>query len=108
MYCPKDDNPKHYLDFFNVKEWPTWNQGFGEKIVTVFNMRTDCVFKYFRYKDAESAQLAATSNLLTFSDGGPLAILQIHLALTGNATEMRVMWVSGKGKFLKKNINHRD
>ena len=98
LYCPKDDNPKHYLDFFNVNEWPTWKQGFGEKIVKVFNMRTDCVFKYFRYKDADTAQLAATSNLLTFSDGGPLAILQIHLAMTGDPTEMRVMWVSGKGK----------
>lgn len=98
LFCPVDDNPRHYLDFFNVNEWPTWKQGFGEKIVTMFNMRTNCVFKYFRYvKDSHPAQLVATSNTVIFAGSGPLAILQIHLALTGDPTQMRIMWVSGKG-----------
>ena len=96
LYCPEDDNPKHYLDYFNTNVWPTWKQGFGEHLVPVFNMRTMCVFKYFRWV-GDAGQLAATSNLVTFR-GGPLAIHHIHLSLTGDPTQMRVMWVSSLGK----------
>ena len=33
-------------------------------------------------------------------EGGPEMPLQIHLALTGDPTQMRVMWNSGTGKIL--------
>ncbi|XP_066927057.1 uncharacterized protein [Clytia hemisphaerica] len=96
LYCPDDDNPKHYLDYFNIDVSVSWKAGFGEHFVPVFNMRTNCVFKYFRWV-GEAGQLAATSSVITFR-GGPLAIHQIHLSLTGDPTQMRVMWVSSKAQ----------
>ena len=96
LYCPGDDNPQHYLDYFNVDVDAHFADGTGMHVVRVFNMRSTCLFKYFRHNGA-SAQLVATSNTLSFVDG-PLAILQVHLALTSDPSQMRVMWVSAKGK----------
>ena len=58
-------------------------------------MRVNCGFRY--YRAGKIAKLVAISNEVSFKDGGPLAPLQGHISSTGNADEMRVMWVSGKG-----------
>lgn len=91
FYCPVDDSPTHYLDYFFVTVSKTWSLGYGGKQVTVYNMRTNCVFKYFR--SIGYSQLVTVSNELSFT-GAPL---QGHIALTGNPSEIRVMWTSGKG-----------
>ncbi|XP_065649477.1 uncharacterized protein LOC100198144 [Hydra vulgaris] len=93
FYCPSDDISTHYLDYFNVNNSPTWSEGFGKWTVTVYNMRTSCIFKY--YRNGNVSQLVTISNELSFQ-GGPLSPLQGHLALTSNPTEMRVMWVSAE------------
>ena len=58
----------------------------------MYNMRTSCEFRYYH----KSYIHIATSNVLKFK-GGIYAPLQGHLALTGDPTQMRVMWVSGTG-----------
>ena len=69
-YCPVYDDPSHHLDYVTVNQCPTWKQGYGHITVTVYNMRTTCVFKYYRAGHAYS-QLAGISNEISFSDGGP-------------------------------------
>ena len=95
-YCPVYDEPSHHLDYITVDHSLTWQKGYGHITVTVYNMRTTCVFKYYRAGHSYS-QLAGISNEISFSDGGPAAPLQGHIALTGIPTEMRVMWTSGEG-----------
>ena len=94
-YCPFDDSPNHYLDIIHVKESLTWKQGYGHYEVQVFNMRSECIFKYYRGKTS-SSQLVATSDKLSF-EGGATTPLQGHIAMTEQPTEMRIMWNSGEG-----------
>ena len=94
-YCPFDDNPNHYLDIIYIKESLTWKQGYGHYKVQVFNMRSECIFKYYR-DTTTSSQLVATSDKLSFV-GGAATPLQGHIAMTEQPTEMRVMWNSGEG-----------
>ena len=75
----------------------TWRTGLGNHTVTVFNMRTQCIFRYYR-AGASYSQLVTESEKLSFADGGSFAPLQGHIAMTKRPTEMRVMWVSGEGK----------
>ena len=95
FYCPEEDHPDHYLDLFYVTDSPSYVFGYGWRQVTVHNMRTSCEFRYYQEKHIQ----VATSNVLEFK-GGKNAPLQGHLALTGDPTQMRVMWVSGTGKII--------
>ena len=96
LYCPPDAEPERYLDYVNVSTIATYPKGYGEFAVRLWNVRKDCVFRYFRI--GNYSMLAVESNIVTF-EGGAEMPLQGHLALTGNPTEMRVMWVSGFSKF---------
>ena len=98
-YCPVYGDPSHHLDYITVDHSPTWQKGYGHITVTLYNMRTTCVFKYYRAGNSYN-QLAGTSNEISFSDGGTEAPLQGHIAMTGLSTEMRVMWTSGEGNFV--------
>lgn len=93
IYCPKDDEASHYLDYFYVTESPSYASGYGWHQVVVYNLRTSCEFRYYQ----KSYLHVATSNLLEFK-GGVYTPLQGHIALSGDPTQMRVMWVSGTGK----------
>ncbi|XP_068710159.1 uncharacterized protein [Montipora foliosa] len=90
FYCPKNSLPSDYLDYFYVSESSTYASGCGWQLVQVYNLRTSCEFRYYQ----ESYIHVATSNELKFK-GGIYAPLQGHIALTGDPTQMRVMWVSG-------------
>jgi len=92
FYCPYDDNPTHYLDYFYVSESKTYAEGYGHHQVTVYNMRSQCVFKYYR-SVSHYSQMVAKSELLIFETMEPL---QRHIALTNDPTQMRVMWNSGE------------
>ena len=94
-YCPFDDDTNHYIDFFHVTESLTWKKGYGHYKVQVYNMRSECIFKYYR-KTPSNSQLVVSSQKLAFV-GGSAAPLQGHLAMTERPTEMRVMWNSGEG-----------
>ena len=93
FYCPKDSLPGDYLDYLYVSESSTYTSGCGWQLVQVYNLRTSCEFRYYQ----EDYIHVATSNELKFK-GGIYAPLQGHIALTGDPTQMRVMWVSGTGK----------
>ena len=97
LYCPENAKDSDYIDYFSVTESPTYKQGSGEHSVQLTNLRTNCQFRYFKYVWIFHQELVAISNTVMF-EGGPEMPLQIHLALTGDPTEMRVMWVSGTGK----------
>jgi len=93
FYCPESDQPKHYLDYFYVTDSASYASGYGWREVNVYNMRTKCEFRYYQ----PSYVHVATSNVLQFK-GGIYVPLQGHIALTGDPSQMRVMWVSGTGK----------
>jgi hypothetical protein len=99
LYCPETSKDNDYYDFFNVDQSSTYSQGYGEYAVRLYNVRTNCEMRYFRCVSSSTGQqeFVARSNIVMF-EGGPEQPLQIHLALTGNPTEMRVMWVSGTGE----------
>ena len=92
LYCPPDAKPENYLDFYPVKDFPTFKMGTGAFQVRLWNMRKDCGWRY--YRNNSYTRLVAESNEFTFR-GGVFAPLQLHLALTNDPTEMRIMWVSG-------------
>lgn len=91
VYCPPHADPHAYLDFGFVNESPTYEQGYGSIAFTLYNVRTDCAFRY--YRNDTYTELVTVSNNVSFEGGGD-APLQGHLALTGQATEMRVSWTS--------------
>ena len=96
FYCPNDAEASQYLDYFYVTVSANYASGYGWNQVNVYNMRSSCEFRYYQKNYIH----AATSNLLKFK-GGVDAPLQGHIALTGDPTQMRVMWVSGTGKVFR-------
>ena len=60
----------------------------------LYNVRTECQFRYFR-SDTNITKLLALSNTINF-ENSQNAHLHIHLALTGSPSEMRVQWTTGK------------
>ncbi len=47
FYCPKNDTVEHYLDYLLAAEIsPTWDKGYGSTEVRVYNMRSECEFRY--------------------------------------------------------------
>ena len=92
LYCPSTADPHAYLDYSFVDESPTYAQGYGSLRFTLYNLRTDCEFRYYR-NDTYDA-LVAVSNTVNF-EGGISAPLQGRLALTGDPSQMRVSWTTG-------------
>lgn len=103
LYCPPEAEPDHYLDYVNVSSVETYSKGYGEFDVLLWNLRKECQFRY--YRSGNYTTLAAESNIVSF-EGGAEIPLQGHLSLTGDPTEMRVMWVSGTSKlFFRYSLN---
>jgi len=74
-----------------------WLEGYGSRTVKLFNLRTECEFRYYRNEvGGEYTALVARSNLVTFK-GGPDQPQHGHLSLTNDPSQMRVMWISGNG-----------
>ena len=93
LFCPSSSPSNRYVDYWHVSElitdYPTSN---GKANLILYNVRTDCQFRYFT--NASSVELVAVSNKVTFVDGSE-APLHGHLALTGDASEMRLHWTTG-------------
>ena len=104
LYCPPDAEPDHYLDFIYVSSISSYTKGYGEFAVRLWNLRKECQFGY--YRNDNYTLVVAKSEVLTFKGGAEIP-LQGHLALTGNPTEVRVMWVSGSSKFIPPGIYWR-
>ncbi len=93
LFCPSSSPANRYIDYWPVndlsKNYPNSN---GKASIVLYNVRTDCEFRYFI--NATYVELVATSNKVTFVNGAK-APLHAHLALTGDASEMRVQWTTG-------------
>ena len=92
LYCPAMADARAYFDYAFVNESPTYAEGFGSVEFTLYNVRTDCEFRYYRNDTYD--ELVAVSNRVTF-EGGKHIPLQGHLALTGDSTQMRISWTTG-------------
>ncbi len=100
LYCPESAGDNQYIDYFTADVSPTYIQGNGEFSVQLTNLRTNCEMRYFRFVSKDVQEYVTRSNIIMF-EGGPEQPLQVHLALTGNPTQMRVMWVSGTGEYFE-------
>ena len=92
LYCPSGTDGPAYLDYYFVYESPTYAEGYGSLKFVLYNLRTDCEFRY--YQNSTYTTLLAVSNKVTFR-GGKSEPLQGHLALTEDPTQMRVSWTTG-------------
>ena len=101
LYCPQNDTARKALDYFFVTDaGQFWLEGYGSRTVKLFNLRTECEFRYYRNEvGGEYTALVARSNLVTFK-GGPDQPQHGHLSLTNDPSQMRVMWISGNGKIV--------
>ena len=92
LYCPSGADGRAYLDYSFVGESPTHAEGRGSLKFVLYNLRTDCEFRY--YQNSTLTTLLAVSNKVNFR-GGKSDPLQSHLALTEDPTQMRVSWTTG-------------
>lgn len=91
LFCPKTGQPNEVLDYFHITVSSTWKEGYGKFKVFLYNLRTECEFRYYHFDDSA---LLAVSETITFKHGANEP-LQGHVSMTRNPGEMRVMWVSG-------------
>jgi hypothetical protein len=88
LYCPDTQSNTQYTDYFFVDTVSTYTKGFGNVTQPMAVMRGDCEF---RYLVNDSYTSVANSSSIRFNQSKPY---HLHLSLTGNVDEMRVMWVS--------------
>ncbi|EDO30761.1 predicted protein, partial [Nematostella vectensis] len=95
LYCPAEDTHDRFLDYLYLNETKTLHKlGKGFVQVKLYNMRVSCEMRYFSYDGHGVPVLKARSNTVEFK-GRSAIPLQGRIALTGDPTEMRVMWTSG-------------
>ncbi|CAK9142398.1 unnamed protein product [Ilex paraguariensis] len=110
IYSPPTSAHSHFIGYFFLSDSPEWQSGSGSLTFALINLRSNYTFRIFRWTDAEvdpsrhdhdqnplpgTKQLLAESNELGFGYVGPE---QVHLALTGQEDEMRVMYLTHDGK----------
>ena len=91
LFCPSSSTSNRYIYHWSLSELGTaYLSSSGRANIQLYNVRTDCEFRYFVHR----MELVAVSNKITFVDGDKNP-LHAHLALTGDASEMRVQWTTG-------------
>lgn len=96
LFCPAEVDSHAYLDYVFANTVESHKDGYGKFSVHVYNLRTKCEFRY--YTNDTHTTILSRSNQLEFA-GGKNTPLQVHLALTGDPTQMRIQWTSGTKKF---------
>ncbi|KAI4314098.1 hypothetical protein L6164_027035 [Bauhinia variegata] len=108
IYSPPSSSYDHFIGYVFLSKSPTWKSGSGSISLPLVNLRSNYSFRIFHWDSSEinpkrqdhdhnplpgTKHLLATSEELSFQTGrGPE---QIHLALTDDDDEMRVMYVTG-------------
>ena len=93
LFCPSSSPSNRYIDYWSVSELVGDNPTSDGRVnLILYNVRTDCQFRYFT--NDPYVELIAVSNKVSFVDGGEVP-LHIHLALTGDPSEMRLQWTTG-------------
>eukprot|EP00045_Choanoeca_perplexa_P008355 m.77324 g.77324 ORF g.77324 m.77324 type:complete len:690 (-) comp14462_c0_seq1:72-2141(-) len=88
LFCPPSAPNTNYMDYFFVNTVDTYDKGFGNVTQAMGVMRGDCEF---RYLVNNSYTAIATSQRISWNQTTPY---HMHLSLTGQVDEMRVMWVA--------------
>ncbi|KAL3840528.1 hypothetical protein ACJIZ3_025119 [Penstemon smallii] len=110
IYSPANSSHQNFIGYFFLSSSPEWESGSGSITLPLINLRSDYQFRVFHWVDSEinpkkqdhdhnplpgTRHLLAQSETVRFETGrGPE---QVHLALTGMAGEMRVMFVTHDG-----------
>ncbi|KAL0363870.1 UNVERIFIED_CONTAM: putative inactive purple acid phosphatase 9 [Sesamum angustifolium] len=111
IYSPANSSHPDFIGYVFLSKSPEWKSGSGSIRIPLINLRSDYQFRIFHWKESEinpkkqdhdhnplprTKHLLAESETVVFEPGrGPE---QVHLALTGQAGEMRVMFVTHDGK----------
>ncbi|XP_023732495.1 probable inactive purple acid phosphatase 2 [Lactuca sativa] len=111
IYTPPNSSLHHYIGYLYLNTSSTWQSGSGSVTIPLINLRSKYKIRIFRWTESEIIPtrqdhdnnplpqpkhlLAETEEFEYEQAHGPD---QIHLALTGEVGEMRVMFVSGHGK----------
>eukprot|EP00898_Chlorokybus_atmophyticus_P002942 jgi/Chlat1/3649/Chrsp238S00262 len=94
IYSPPSAEPSDYLDYIDIPA------GLGTASFRLFDMRADYAFRMWGWDGEEGAEvpagnsfkLLAESQTVSFKSQAPM---HGHLGLTGDPTEMRVIFTSG-------------
>ncbi|KAL0385989.1 UNVERIFIED_CONTAM: putative inactive purple acid phosphatase 2 [Sesamum radiatum] len=111
IYSPANSSHPDFIGYVFLSKSPEWKSGSGSITIPLINLRSDYQFRIFHWTESEinpkkqdhdhnplprTKHLLAESETVLFEPGrGPE---QVHLALTGQAGEMRVMFVTHDGK----------
>ncbi|KAD4983131.1 hypothetical protein E3N88_19802 [Mikania micrantha] len=111
IYSPPNSSLRNYIGYLYLNTSQNWQSGSGSITIPLINLRSKYKIRVFRWTESEiiptrqdhdhnplpqPKHLLAETEEFGFESGyGPD---QIHLALTGETGEMRVMFVSGDGK----------
>ncbi|KAK6133924.1 hypothetical protein DH2020_032316 [Rehmannia glutinosa] len=111
IYSPANSSHQDFIGYIFLSSVPEWQSGSGSITIPLINLRSDYQFRIFHWTESEinpkkqdhdhnplpqTRHLLAESETVRFEPGrGPE---QVHLALTGRAGEMRVMFVTHDGK----------
>lgn len=111
IYSPANSSKHYFIGYRFLSSSSEWKSGSGSITIPLINLRSDYRFRIFHWVESEvnpnkhdhdhnplpgTKHLLAESDTVTFEPGrGPE---QVHLALTGQAGEMRVMFVTDDGE----------
>ncbi|CAH9128938.1 unnamed protein product [Cuscuta epithymum] len=111
IYSPADSSHDNFIGYVFLSSSPGWEYGSGSISIPLVNLRSAYQFRIFRWSEEEvddtrmdddhnplpgTAHVLAESEEVGFETGrGPE---QVHLSLTGQDGEMRVMFVTHDGK----------
>ncbi len=93
LYCPSHSSHFSAIDFWWTKDLIKYLQTTTSAKFTLYNVRTDCQFRYFVIETV--TKLVAISSKIHFKDSQKVH-LHVHLAFTNDYKEMRVQWTTGK------------
>nr|GMD18300.1 probable inactive purple acid phosphatase 2 [Ipomoea batatas] len=111
IYSPANSSHDDFIGYVFLSSSPGWENGSGFISIPLINLRSSYRFRIFRWNESEvdvtrvdkdhnplpgTEHLLVESEEIEFKPGrGPE---QVHLALTGRAGEMRVMFVTSHGE----------
>nr|GMD15189.1 probable inactive purple acid phosphatase 2 [Ipomoea batatas] len=111
IYSPANSSHDDFIGYVFLSSSPGWENGSGFISIPLVNLRSSYRFRIFRWNESEvdvtrvdkdhnplpgTEHLLVESEEIEFKPGrGPE---QVHLALTGRAGEMRVMFVTSHGE----------
>lgn len=100
FYCGNDLTEVEdtgYLDWVYVTEDSNWQSGSGSISSSLYSARKpSCEFRMFNHADGSAYYKIGASDTIVVLDAG-LVAQQLHLALTGDVTEMLLQYTVGSG-----------